>query len=224
MPRSQYADKFNHDLDAGGYDMDVRNENHPVRRGYAALLDWVAENCNRHQPRRILELGTGTGNLACRLNGYESLVCVDISDNMLRLAQAKLEDKPVRFVRADLLAFFDDGIKDGGGEYDAVVSSYAIHHLTEAEKLLLFDHIHLHLADHGIAVFGDLMFEHKQAGTQYLDQCRRLGQNELAEDIEDEFFWYLDAAKQRMIELDFRIEVKRFSELSWGIRAARPDS
>ena len=34
--RSLYADKFNHDADAAGYDADVRNESDPIRAGYAA--------------------------------------------------------------------------------------------------------------------------------------------------------------------------------------------
>lgn len=41
--KSRHAEYFNHDGDAPGYDRDVTNEDDPIRTGYNAVLDWVAE-------------------------------------------------------------------------------------------------------------------------------------------------------------------------------------
>ncbi len=61
--RSRFADTFNHDADAPGYDKDVSNEVDPIRAGYTALLDWTARSARIDQRHDVLELGAGTGNL-----------------------------------------------------------------------------------------------------------------------------------------------------------------
>ena len=38
------AASFNHDGGAHGYDEDVLNEQDPIRAGYEATLEWVAES------------------------------------------------------------------------------------------------------------------------------------------------------------------------------------
>ena len=61
--RSRHADRFSHDEEAAGYDRDVLDEADPIRTGYDALLDWVAKSAEPAPESRVLELGSGTGNL-----------------------------------------------------------------------------------------------------------------------------------------------------------------
>lgn len=219
--RSRHADAFNHDDEAAGYDADVRNEADPVRAGYDALLGWVAAQAGTGAGRRVLDLGAGTGNLTARLDPSAAVVCVDVSAEMLRRAREKLAGRPhVRFERADLLEFFDRFPDDA---FDAIVSTYAIHHLTGDEKQALFTRIASRLPPGGRAVFGDLMFESASAREAILVDYRARGRSELARDAEAEFFWNLATDRPALEQAGFVCQTRRYSELSWGVAATRSD-
>ncbi len=218
--RSEFAEKFNYDEEALGYDQDVRNEAHPIRAGYTGLLNWVAQQAAAAGSGPILELGSGTGNLTRHLPPEAPVTCVDVSGEMMGIAQEKLPaDRPITYVQEDILAFFNRR----RGPYAAVVSTYTIHHLTEEEKELLFEKIVAVLRPSGKAILGDLMFEDEEAKTAYLSMCRAGGQEALAEEIEDEFFWNLKTAVKKLQALDFAVQTRQFSDLSWGISAHRLD-
>jgi SAM-dependent methyltransferase len=227
--RSLNADRFNHDADASGYDADVRDETNPIRAGYAAALRWVAREASVSSTDRVLELGSGTGNLTALLGPAGEIVCVDVSKEMGAIARAKLaalpraSATPYRFVDADLLESLD--VVHGG--FDAVVSTYAVHHLTDEEKAGLFSALRRRLMPGGRAVFGDLMFESTAARNEILARLRLAGDEdsiELALTIEDEFFWDLARATSELRGLGFAVRTRRFSELSWGLAATLPRS
>jgi putative AdoMet-dependent methyltransferase len=212
--RSRFADTFNHDADAPAYDADVTDEADPVRAGYAALLAWVARTAAIEATHRVLELGAGTGNLTTLLRSAERIVAVDISLEMLALAQHKIVG-PVTWVHNDLLAFFDTPTTP----FDRVVSTYAIHHLVADEKRELFARIRNCLSAGGRAVFGDLMFESAHARQRAQHAYRDGGWSDVAAAIDDEFFWLLDESVPELQRLGFLVETRRFSDLSWGISA-----
>lgn len=212
--RSEFADKFNHDEDAAEYDEDVLNEADPIRAGYDVLLDWVAAKANAKSGGVFLDLGAGTANLSVRLKNYAKLYCVDISTEMRALGEAKLAEREnIEWAQADLLEFFDKNTQ----QFDAIVSTYAIHHLTESEKALFLEKVASVLTPGGIFAFGDLMFETSATRNEILANYRQTGRAELAEDIEDEFFWDIQHAQNILQTLGVTAEIKRVSELSWGI-------
>ncbi|HEX5135652.1 MAG TPA: class I SAM-dependent methyltransferase [Planctomycetota bacterium] len=200
---------MNHDAQAARYDRLVADETHPVRAGYAACLDWVASHVASGE--RVLDLGSGTGNLALRLPPCR-LTCVDVSAQMTRIARAKLA-RPAGWVQEDLVAY----LEAPRGPFDAVISTYAVHHLAEGEKLLLFRRIRAALAPGGRAAFGDLMFENLAARERLL--ARYAGDRSVADSIRDEFYWDLSTAVPALERLGFRVETRRFSDLSWGLAA-----
>ena len=216
--RSRFADAFNHDEDAPDYDSDVTQEDHPVRAGYAALLDWVAETSHIAPGHDVLELGAGTGNLTARLSSDANIVAVDISHEMLALARKKVGER-VRWVHNDLLAFFDDEAR-----FDRVVSTYAVHHLAADEKHMLLRRIRECLRPGGRVVFGDLMFESAQTRLDALRRYAAEGHADVVDAIEHEFFWLLDESVAELLNLGFRVTTRRFSDLSWGLSASpEPD-
>lgn len=85
-------------------------------------------------PRRVLDLGAGTGMLAARVAAAypeAELVLVDGAPAMLEQARRTLGDRATLHV-ADL----NDPLPAGG--FDAVVSALAIHHLDDDGKRALF--------------------------------------------------------------------------------------
>lgn len=216
--RSRYVDEFNHDEDAPGYDADVRNEADPIRAGYAALLPWVAANAAVDVESTILELGSGTGNLTRQLATARKVICVDVSAEMTRIARGKLGGQGnAEWVACDFLEYFDQP----GPVLDACVSTYSIHHLTPEERGSLFRRIAERMRPDGRLAVGDLMFESPAARGEILAQYARTGRSELAEGIEEEFFWNLEDDLRVLCDCGFAVEAKRFSELSWGVAGKR---
>jgi putative AdoMet-dependent methyltransferase len=208
--RSAHSEVFNHDEDADGYDIDVRNERDPIRAAYRDVLAWVISEARINSSSRVLELGSGTGNLSCLIHRYGELVCVDLSEQMEAIARSKLGHIPNRtFIKADILEVFDS------------ISTYAVHHLTDEEKRLLFAKVFAGLVPGGRAVFGDLMLQNQEQKTSKIREYLAKGDAKTAQAIEEEFFWAIDAAVPDLIEIGFQVKTKRFSDLSWGIVARK---
>lgn len=60
---------------------------------------------------RILDVGTGTGILISYLLKTHPLnvTAIDISDNMISIANRKYHDSNVKFIAADIMNFYEDG-------------------------------------------------------------------------------------------------------------------
>ena len=105
--------------------------------GEATLLEFVPANT-----RRILDLGTGDGRLLAlvktALSTSVEAVAVDFSPAMLEAAGTRFAgDFSVTVVSHDL-----DHPLPVLGKFDAVVSSFAIHHLVHERKRVLYGEIH----------------------------------------------------------------------------------
>jgi tRNA (cmo5U34)-methyltransferase len=106
--------------------------------GEAVLLEFIPANA-----RRILDLGTGDGRLLAlvwnRLRERPDVkaVALDFSPAMLEAVRKRFEsDSRVQVVEHNL-----DGSLPGLGKFDAVISSFAIHHLIDERKRSLYEEI-----------------------------------------------------------------------------------
>jgi putative AdoMet-dependent methyltransferase len=214
--RSRRADDFNHDEWAEGYDESVRDEADPIRTGYRETLEWVVDRAELTPDSVVVDLGAGTGNTTALIPAARHVVCVDVATKMMDLARPKLGHlESVEYVQVDLLEFFD-----APRRFDRLVSTYAVHHLTEDEKAVLLRRIASSLEPGGVAVFGDLMFESRAARDALARKYA--GWPDVTESIEDEYFWYVDSAADHAQAAGFAItDTRRFSDLSWGIRIER---
>ena len=86
---------------------------------------------------RVLDLGAGTGSFAAHVAAVypnARLVLMDVADKMLEAARERFKDQGERFA----FEVADYRNLQGKGEYDLVISSLSIHHLTDDEKANLF--------------------------------------------------------------------------------------
>ncbi len=109
--------------------------------GEVTLLEFISANT-----RRVLDLGTGDGRLLERVKsalGRDSAskmeaVAVDFSPAMLEAVSKRFAgDSSVTIVTHNL-----DHPLPALGKFDAVVSSFAIHHLVHERKRQLYSEIH----------------------------------------------------------------------------------
>jgi SAM-dependent methyltransferase len=120
---------------------------------YDAFQDAVAE-ATGVGARRVLELGTGTGETARRLLARHpdaTLVGIDESEAMLAAARASLDGGRVT-LRVGRL---QDALPDGS--FDLVASALCVHHLTGSEKADLFARVRRALSSGGRFVLGDVV-------------------------------------------------------------------
>lgn len=216
--RSAHGDVFNHDTEADGYDLEVQKGKDPIRAAYNDVLAWVLKEARIVSASRVLELGSGTGNLSSRIARCGELVCVDLSERMEAIACSKLAHlRNRRFIKADVLEVFEQE----KGPFDAVISTYTLHHLTDDEKRIIFAKIFASLVPGGRAVFGDLMVQSNGDKALKIQEYLANGDKKTAQDLREEFFWTIDAAVVDLCELGFQVETRRFSDLSHGIVAVR---
>lgn len=102
---------------------------------------------------KILDIGAGTGLLsAFMLARYPKakLTLIDLSEKMLDVARARFKDQPnVSYVVADYTKHeYED-------QFDLVISSLSIHHLTDSEKKNLYAKIFTLLKHNGLFINAD---------------------------------------------------------------------
>jgi tRNA (cmo5U34)-methyltransferase len=139
---------------ASRYDAEIRRQ---VPR-YDEIHDTLVSLLAVRPPRRVLDLGTGTGTTAFRvLYAFPEarVVAVDVSEQMLGQAAERLAAYGERFEghRSDIAD------PELGGHYDAIISVLAVHHLWADEKRHLFAHLWEHTAPGGIVILADV-FRH----------------------------------------------------------------
>jgi tRNA (cmo5U34)-methyltransferase len=155
---------------------------------YGAVVDVLS--LNEQPPRRVLDLGAGTGLLsAAVLTAFPdvSIELLDGSEAMLAEAAERLSGAVGAVHVADMTAPLP------AGPFDAIVSALAIHHLTDAGKRQLFARAHDALSAGGVFVNADQVAGPTEPLTAIYTatwerECRALG----ATDAE------LDDAHQRM--------------------------
>jgi tRNA (cmo5U34)-methyltransferase len=104
--------------------------------GESALLEFIPPGT-----RRVLDLGTGDGRLLSLVRGQHpdtETVAVDFSPTMLEAAQRRFTGESSVSVMAHNL----DEPLPALGKFDAVISSFAIHHLVHERKRTLYAEIY----------------------------------------------------------------------------------
>lgn len=121
---------------------------------YDELQERLVEASLRVHAHRILDLGCGTGETARRLldaHQHAELHGIDGSEQMVEAASQSLAGRPAHFRAGQL----EHPLPVGG--YDLISSALAVHHLTAADKQVLFDRVAQALKPGGRFVLADVV-------------------------------------------------------------------
>lgn len=115
---------------------------------YQNTTKFIASNIDN--PKRILDLGAGTGLLSYFWFQYyptSEYILVDIADEMLNIARERFSD--INNVSYQILDYANEL---PNGTFDIVASALSIHHLEDEDKLNLFARIYDILPSGGLFV------------------------------------------------------------------------
>jgi len=151
------------------------------RRRFLEMLKSFYEHFLGHKrPNRVLDLGCGDGILVhelLKIDDSISATLIDGSEDMLNKARERLAGlENTHFLRASFQELLNIDIELP--DFDLIVSSLAIHHLTSSQKKSLFGYIFSHLVNGGYFVNIDCIL----SPTEALEK------------------WYLQLWKEWMIE------------------------
>jgi tRNA (cmo5U34)-methyltransferase len=172
-------------------------------------------------PRRVLDLGCGDGRLAALVldarPSVEDVLAVDISAPMMELARERFADEP----RVEIRTWNMDDDVSPLGEFDLVVSGFAIHHLEDPRKRAIFGEIAAHLAPGG--VFANLEVVASATPLRHAEFLAAIGrtvddpEDRLAP-VEDQLRWMRDAG---LDDVECVWRWRGFALLVGNARAAR---
>jgi putative AdoMet-dependent methyltransferase len=175
------------------YDQSVLNTQSFPFTGYKTVLDKVVKLTDAQPGMSILDLGTGTGNLAVR---FEIMGCevwgTDFSPAMLDKARLKLSH--AHLFQVDLRGIWPPEMNR---RFDHIVSAYVFHHFEFALKAQLIKKlVNQHLMSGGRLLLADIAFESQAA----LEVVKRSAGDEW----EDEFYWLADETVSELAEANLR--------------------
>lgn len=215
--KTSWRDDWGFDRWAASYDQAV----HGVGAGYLPHInyDQVLDEVTRLVAGAglVLDIGIGTGNLAQRItliNG-SAVIGVDQSREMLLRAREKLP-------QAELLEGNFLALPLGERAVDAVVTTYALHHLNEDHKRLAVAEMVRVLKPGGKIVIGDNMFQSQAAREAEHQRLLQAGQAEAWADIEDEFLGDVGLLEGYLQEHGLVVSCHQWAPWTWVVWAEWP--
>lgn len=192
------------DLWADGYDKSVQlsyESNEYPFAGYKEVLNTVYKAV-REKMGTVLDIGFGTGVLTQKLydDGYK-IIGIDFSERMIKIAREKMSG-------ADLIQYdFTKGLPKilEGTRFDWIISTYAVHHLTDKQKKLFIYELMRHLNPGGTIIFGDVAFQTRKD----LEQAKERDQDQW-----DEEEVYLVADEIKRMFPEWEVNFKKISYCS----------
>ena len=184
------------DLWADGYDKSVglsdEANSYPFA-GYKRVLAAIFQAVMQTPSASVLDIGFGTAVLTAKL--YEQGCTIygqDFSSRMIELASAKMPD--AHLYHGDFTTGLAEPLRDR--RYDAIIATYALHHLTDAQKIVFLSALRGCLNENGKILIGDVAFETRSA----LNQCR---QEAGAQWDDDEIYFVIEELKKDFPDLSF---------------------
>ena len=186
---------------ADTYDHTTRTETIFPFDGYDEVLDTVVRQVNPCPGMTVLDIGTGTANLALRFaeRGCD-LWCTDFSESMLEKAREKLPN--AHFIPHDFRTDLPPELAEK--RFDAIVSAYVFHHVELPRKVEICKMLTMYnLKRGGKLVIADLSFQNRAVMEAF---ARSIGDM-----WEEEPYWLVDAALPALKSVGLQAEYVQIS-------------
>jgi putative AdoMet-dependent methyltransferase len=203
------------DLWAATYDDDVLQPDFYYEESFAFVSRVLESRLKSLSGKRIADLGSGTGNYAARLRALGcDVVGVEPSAGMRRRAAEKWPDLPV--LAGDLLAI---PLEDGWVE--AAITTFAVSHLSHAEKVEAFREVHRVVRSGGILVVVDVGFNGEPDLTRVESVLESEGKRQQIPYYRAAYAIDVPRLVHGVARLWTAVESRQISALVWGLAFAR---
>ena len=212
--------KFNFLFDswADAYDQTVydnKGEYHEVFENYQRILEQTVIEIAKNPGDTVLDIGSGTGNLTyvAKLADY-NVIGVDPNKNMRTIAEEKFAD----------ISFVDGGflnIPQRNNSVDAIISSYAFHHLSDDDKKLAALLFSTKLRAGGKVVIADTMYESDEDRINLIKDSIAKNYTSLAEDLETEFYTTHKVLSDIFTYAGFEVSFRQMNRFVWIVTATK---
>ncbi|WP_026690439.1 class I SAM-dependent methyltransferase [Alteribacter aurantiacus] len=179
------------DLWATAYDQDVivseEKDEYPFA-GYQKNINGIYSEVMKQEKADVLDIGFGTGVLTTSL--YEAghrITGIDFSSEMITIARKKMPG--AKLIEWDFAKGLPSIVKEE--TYNAVVSTYALHHLSDEGKVRMIEELLPLLKVGGKIFIGDVAFETREQ----LHACR---EPNLHHWDSDEFYFVADELEEAL--------------------------
>jgi putative AdoMet-dependent methyltransferase len=196
---------------ADDYDAWVASDD-PIYARYDDVLRFVVQLAAVKAGMTVLDIGTGTANLALRLATEGTrVVGVDPSRRMLARASAKIGDGAGIELKYLEQPFLDLPFPDD--RFDAVVSTYSFHHIAPPLKSEGVREMVRVLKPGRPWVLGDLIFRDARSQQQALAKY---------EWLEDEYYPRIEELRPVFSELGMELHSQELTPITWVLWALKP--
>ncbi len=196
--------EWDFDDHADGYDEAMASDS-KLFAPYKQILSAVIETAEVGKGDLVLDIGTGTGALALRCLSREArVVGMDPSRKMLARARDKIGANPgveLLLVKQPFL-----GIPAEDACFDAVVSTYAFHHVSDRLKPRAVVEMSRVLKPGGRLVIGDISFATRaimESSVQAHDW------------LDDEYYLVIDELRPQFEDSGLRLQTRRYADVHW---------
>lgn len=211
-------DRWGFDKWAKSYDEIVAGSSQAgnyMYKDYKNILDKVVAYCEltAYKQPIILDIGTGTGELASRfLKKGLHVIGIDPSKEMRKICQQKFPE--IKVIAGNFL-----NIPLPAESIDIIISSYAFHHLTSVEKDKSILKMKSVLKPYGRIVITDLMFKNAFREKRIKQSLRDSGKNAIVEEIEEEYYGLFDDLSKSFRKNGFSFKGGQITDFVWIFRA-----
>ncbi|WP_173917145.1 class I SAM-dependent methyltransferase [Halobacillus sp. Marseille-Q1614] len=208
----EFVDLFNqwassYDETVGGSDPEYQE----VFAGYDEMLQELANMASSP----VLEFGVGTANLTKKITAQNKVVIgVEPSEEMRKIANVKCPEAAI--YSGDFINFppLEMPIR-------SIVSSFAFHHLKDQEKRLALKQYYDKLEADGEVIFIDTLFKDEAYKQQLIQDAVQKGHLNLAQDLQEEFYPFLEDLEQMFLQLGYEVSFKQLNKFAWLIHAKK---
>jgi putative AdoMet-dependent methyltransferase len=194
---------------ADSYDREVELSAGFPFEGYAQVLEEIVRLSAVRAGMRVLDLGTGTGNLGLKFADRGCLIWgTDFSEDMLARAQVKLPE--AKLLTWDLRSGWPPELDL---TFDRIISAYVFHHFPLPQKVMLLNELCKHLSPSGRITIGDISFQDEEHKGQI--------KMRFADTWDEEEYWIAAQALPAITQSGLEVSYLQVSSCA-GIYSIRP--
>ncbi|AAK80405.1 putative AdoMet-dependent methyltransferase [Clostridium acetobutylicum] len=198
---NSWIDKWEFDTWAKNYDDYVYNNKDSLGlfESYDLVLENVAKKIKGMNAKKVIDFGCGTANIVKKLSSSIEYTGVDQSIEMLIRARTKNKAINLRIGN-----FLDKPFAEE--EFDAVISSFAFHHLNCYEKKRAIRYLLKYIKKNGKVIIADLMFLSKEEKMKKRQQFIDNEEKDKWDTIEDEYYTDIESLKAYIEDSGLKIK------------------